>query len=241
MNKKEIDLLINKAGQWFGDVIVENHIQNIQKLVNPKEFKINELLLPYLSVLYSGKIDAENLARVLILPRVLSSSITTSFGSNMQLFISDVMEDSFGSLVSGIDIEFIDKIDGEKKYAQLKLGPNTINKDDVDTINSHFKSIKGLAKQNKVQLSGLVVGVLYGSELELSAHYKKLRDRDFYSVYCGTDFWLRLTGDKKFFSKLVNEFAEQSKKIKSNEMIEETIIKLSQSKAIQDYVDRFKD
>ncbi|MBT5734874.1 restriction endonuclease [bacterium] len=241
MKNKDINALINKAGQWYKNTIIENHIKNTQKLVNAKEFKINEMLLPYLSVLYSGKMDAKNLAAVLILPRVFGPSITTSFGQNMQLFISDVLQDSFGSLVSGIDIEFIDQIDGEKKYAQLKLGPNTINYDDVTTIDSHFKSIKGLAKQNKVQLSGLVVGVLYGLDHELNANYKKLRDHHFYDVYCGADFWLRLTGDDKFFNKLVNEFVNQSKKIKSNEMLEDTILKLSQSKEIQDYVSRFNN
>ena len=32
-------------------------------------------------------------------------------------------------------------IDGEKKYCQLKSGPDTINKDDVETIAGHFKSV----------------------------------------------------------------------------------------------------
>jgi hypothetical protein len=31
-------------------------------------------------------------------------------------------------MVAGIDIEFIDAIDGRRKYCQAKLGPNTITR-----------------------------------------------------------------------------------------------------------------
>ena len=37
MNNKEINLLINKAGQWFGDVIVENHIKKLESQYLDKE------------------------------------------------------------------------------------------------------------------------------------------------------------------------------------------------------------
>jgi hypothetical protein len=48
--------------------------------------------------------------------------------------IPEIFEGMMGSVVHGIDIEFIDAIDGRKKYCQLKSGPSTINKDDVVTI-----------------------------------------------------------------------------------------------------------
>jgi len=68
----------------------------------------------------------------------------------MQKFISDVLKDSFGSMVAGIDIEFIDAIDGRKKYCQAKLGPNTINKDDIETIHNHFKAARNLGRTNNI-------------------------------------------------------------------------------------------
>lgn len=55
-----------------------------------------------------------------------------------------MLKNSFGSMVSGIDIEFEDALDGRHKYCQVKLGPNTINKDDVVTIHNHFKDARNL-------------------------------------------------------------------------------------------------
>ena len=39
-----------------------------------------------------------------------------------------MLKNSFGSMVSGIDIEFDDALDGRHKYCQVKLGSNTIKK-----------------------------------------------------------------------------------------------------------------
>ena len=67
----------------------------------------------------------------------------------MQTFISSVLE-SYGSLVPGIDLEFIDGLDGRKKYCQAKLGPNTLNKDDITTIHNHFRNARNLGKTNNL-------------------------------------------------------------------------------------------
>ena len=106
---------------------------------------------------------------------MLGASITTSFGQNLQRFTSDVLG-AFGSTTQGIDIEFIDQIDKQKKYCQLKAGPNTINKDDVDTIHNHFRNIRNLARTNNLQvtLQDLVVGVIYRESYQLSGHYKAI-------------------------------------------------------------------
>ncbi|MEI3611152.1 PmeII family type II restriction endonuclease [Pseudogracilibacillus sp. SO30301A] len=60
-----------------------------------------------------------------------------------------------------MDIEFIDKLDGRKKYCQIKADPNTINHDDVTTIKNHFNGIRNLARTNNLQigLNDLIVGV----------------------------------------------------------------------------------
>ena len=231
-------LLIEAAGIWFKETIVANHIENTKKLKDVKEFKYNPLLAPYLSVFLTGELDAYGIARILVLPRVLQTSITTSFGTNMQFFISDVLADTYGSVISGLDIEYVDHIDGRQKYAQVKLGPNTINADDVKTIHDHFSSTRRLAATNKrhIALSDMVVGVLYGDNSQLSAHYKKLNDEHNYTVSVGKDFWVRLTGDDEFFDKLIGEFVEQSKKLKPNKLVEEVIEELASSDEIQSLV-----
>ena len=231
----ENQIVLDKAKEWFKEKIVANHIKNTQALRNPKEFDINTFLATYLSAFLTGKVSKDGIARTLVYARSLSTSITTSFGLNMQNFISDVLQSSYGSVVAGIDIEFEDKIDGRKKYAQLKLGPNTINKDDVTTIDNHFKAIRGLAKQNQrqINLTDLIVGVLYGEEADLSAHYKKLRDDYNYPVFVGNDFWHRLSGDDMFFSKLIHSISEISNEVNSSDIVEQVIKDLSSTEAIK--------
>jgi hypothetical protein len=106
------------------------------------------------------------------------------------------------------DIEFVDAIDGRRKYCQCKAGPNTINKDDVTTILGHFRHLHNKARIDKmsVYVDDMIVGVLYGEKDELSAHYKTIDSH--YPVYCGADFWKRLTGDDDFYHRLAKAFGE---------------------------------
>lgn len=200
-NKNEI---LEKAKIWFRETIVENHAINTKKLKNPKEFNINPFLAIYLANFLTGNSKPESIAKALIYPRVLGNSITTSFGQNIQKFTGEVL-DAFGSTTSGIDIEFIDQIDGRKKYCQLKAGPNTLNKDDVETIAGHFKSVIRLAKTNNLTVSfnDLVVGLIYGEKEEISGHYKRITSQYYFPILYAQDFWHRLTGDIDFYQDLV--------------------------------------
>ena len=102
--------ILDTAKQWFRERIAQNHIKNTEKLVNPNEFNINPFLTVYLANFLTGNSNPESIAKALLFPRVLGTSITTSFGNNMQGFTS-VLQDAVGSTTSGIDIEFIDQID----------------------------------------------------------------------------------------------------------------------------------
>ena len=132
INEEQRQHILNAAKQWFKETIAQNHIKNTKKLVNPKEFNINPFLAVYLANFLTGNSSPESIAKALLFPRVLGTSINTSFGTNMQSFIGAI-QDAVGSTASGMDIEFTDQTDGRKKYCQLKAGPNTINKDDVET------------------------------------------------------------------------------------------------------------
>jgi len=226
--------VLDAAKEWFRNTMVNNHIANTEKLVNPNEFNINMFLTPYLSYYLTGKISAEGIAKSLVLARVLSTSITTSFGTNLQNFISTVLVNAYGSIVHGVDISYVDKIDGRTKYAQLKLGPNTINSPDVKTIHDHFKDIKNLARTNHLQIlnDDLVVGVLYGKDEFLSAHYLKLREEHHYSVLAGNDFWLRLTGDDQFMDKLAQVIRESFEDVNTTSILDNVIKQLSETDQI---------
>lgn len=237
MDTAQQDALLEKAAQWFSSVVMENHKANTTKLANPKEFDINPFLAPYLAAFHGGALTPETVARALILPRVLGTSITTSFGTNIQKFTTEVLQEVFGSTTDGIDIEFQDAITGQKTYAQVKLGPNTINKDDVQTIHGHFTKALRLAKTNNAKMgeAALVVGVLYGEERSLSGHYKALRDHHRYPVWVGADFWQRLTGAPDFYKRLIDTIAQVAIAANGKQLIEETITTLAATPELQKY------
>lgn len=232
INETEI---LNKAKEWFKETIAVNHIKNTKKLENADEFNINPFLAVYLANFLTGNSDPESIAKVLIYPRVLGTSITTSFGTNIQKFTSTVLK-AFGSTTSGIDIEFEDKIDGRKKYCQLKAGPNNINKDDVETIAGHFKSVINLARTNNIRVSfdDMIVGVIYGDKQALSSHYKRITNAYNYPVYAGVEFWERLTGDKEFYNKLIEAIRSVAIEADYSSELNNVIKKLSENDKIQE-------
>lgn len=225
-NTKSKEEILEDAKKFFEEVLARNHLKNLNKLTNLHAFNYNPFLLDYLATFLEGEASSLSMAKSLIYPRILGSSITTSFGQNIQKFCSDVLP-GYGSAVSGIDLEFTDKVDGRTKYCQIKAGPNTINKDDVTTINNHFVSIRNLARTNNLSLEhgDLIVGVLYGEPNELSANYKKVQAD--HSVYIGNEFWQRLTGDADFYSDLINAFGDIAKKFSAKEQLDQTIAQLA--------------
>ena len=227
--------VLEKAKTWFKRRIVDGHIVRTETLKAATEFNINPFTAPYLSAFLTGSVTAEGIAKALVYPRVLGTSISTSFGQNLQSFISDVLGDAFGSLIPGIDISFIDKTDGRQKHAQLKLGPNTINADDVTTIHNHFKGIRNLARTNQVSVGAadLVVCVMYGTEDDVSGHYKSLRDNHHYPLFVGTEFWYRLTGDETFFAKLVQAISQTLGEVNASETVDSVIRQLANTSEIQ--------
>lgn len=190
---------------YFEKKIFEQHIKSTLKNHSKlKSYKINPIVVKYLSKVLDDKYSPEGIAKALYYPRVLGTSINTSFGTQIQnMFVE--LGIAQGSLIKGMDIEFFDKIDKRKKWCQLKAGPNTINSEDVKPLIKKFTNTINLARTNKA-LSGIsntdfVVGVLYGEPSELSMHYKKI-DKT-HPVLVGKDFWHRITGYPNFYDQLV--------------------------------------
>lgn len=208
MDEKNKLAIIEKGKEFFRTIIIPNHLNKFKKL-KLNDFDINPFLVNYLAAFLCGNTEPVSLAKALIYPRVLGTSINTSFGQNIQIFISSLAEVAGNaSGIDGIDIEFIDALDGRRKYCQCKAGPKTINKDDVATIMGHFGHLQGKARLDRLEigLTDLIVGVLYGDRTELSNNYKNI-DKT-YPVYCGKEFWEHLTGDEHFYLRLSKAFGE---------------------------------
>lgn len=227
LEQKELDNIIDRFKQFFKNEIATNHLKNTEKLVSLDAFNLNPFLDVYKAFFLTGKGDAESIARALVYPRVLGTSINTSFGQQLQKYCSEIL-DGFASTTAGIDIEFIDKVDGRKKYCQIKAGPNTINRDDVTTIKNHFDGVRNLARTNNLHIgiNDLIVGVFYGTPTQLSTHYKAI-DKE-YPVMIGKDFWHRLTGYEGFYDQLGNTMGEIALEYDSSELIERVIKELAE-------------
>lgn len=227
MTNQEKEAILHAAKSFFRNRIAPNHIKNTKKLQSLNEFNVNPFLNKYLAQFSFGDSSPESIAKALIYPRVLGTSITTSFGTNMQYFCNDVLS-SFASTTSGIDIEFNDALDGRRKFCQVKAGPQTINKDDITTIKDHFKGVRNLARTNGLPLAitDCIVGVFYGTSNSLSQFYKKI-DED-YPVLVGQEFWHHLTGDPNFYDDLINAFAEVADEMDSSVLLQNTVEKLAQ-------------
>jgi len=93
--------ILSKAKDFFRNRIALRHKVNIEKLSDPGEFDINPFLQFYLAKILCGNTSPESLARALIYPRVLSTSITTTFGTQMQFFCSEVLEGFVSKIIFG--------------------------------------------------------------------------------------------------------------------------------------------
>lgn len=223
MNTRERKRIIENAQEFFRREIVQSHIEGAcERASRLSEYNVNPFLFKYLANFLTGNDDPESIAKALVLPRILGSSITTSFGMKIQSLISSLFQ-GLGSTTLGIDIEFVDAIDGRKKYCQLKAGPNTINHDDVTTIVNHFNGVRSLARTNNltVGIDDMIVGVVYGDPSELSSHYKRVGQN--YPVHIGQDFWHRLTGKEDFYFELIDAIGVVALEVDASKIVERTI------------------
>lgn len=217
--KKEI---LNTAVKFFKEKFVKSHVSKIEEVKHLKSFDYTAFYVNYLSNFLTGNDSSKSLAKALIYPRILATSPSTIFGNVAQKFCS-TLKGVLGSTTTGIDLEFVDQIDGRYKFAQIKLGVNTINSKDVNPMIEEFRKAKRLAMQNNRQImdADFMAGILFGSHEGMSASYKNIEK--YFPVYVGKDFWQRLTGDDNFYNDLINELGKLAKEAKAKKKLEVAI------------------
>ena len=224
MTETERQEALERAKVFFRENIISSHLRNIEKITSLNDFNVNPFLYRYLACSVFGDLSAESIAKTLLYPRILGTSITTTFGNKLQKFCHEVLP-AFASTTSGIDIEFFDALDGRKKYCQVKAGPNTINFDDITTIKNHFTSIRNLARQNGLVNLNMgtdcIVGVFYGTNETLSSFYRRINEAN--PVYVGKDFWHRLTGSELFYQNLIDAIGSVTEEIDARGIISRTL------------------
>lgn len=223
-NKKQI---LDKAKKWWKNKVIEPHKKKSKELSSSDKFSINPFLVLYLANFLEGKNDPKSIAKSLIYPRALGTSPNTIFGTEFQKMIINVFDEIKGSAVKGIDIEFIDRIDGRRKYCQIKAGPNVINYDDVATIKDHFKKALAIAKTNSMDMrhEDLILCIIYGETSQKSSFIRKVEED--YAVLIGKEFWERVIGDGSFYKDLFIALKEVSAKCNCRKMVNDTVNELS--------------
>ena len=229
MPNRNQDELIKDIVEYFKVYIFENHITaSINTHSKLKSYNINPIVVKYLSKILENEYTAIGVAKALFYPRVLGTSINTSFGTRIQNMFVD-LKIAEGSLIKGMDIEFMDKIDKRRKWCQLKSGPNTINSEDVKPLIKKFTDTINLARTNKafknINNTDFIVGVLYGEIDELSMHYKVIDQT--HPVIIGKEFWHRVTGFSGFYDGLVQNLQLLIENIDTQDLINLGVEKLS--------------
>lgn len=100
MTEQQKQAIIESGKQYFRSIIIPNHLKNLNKL-HLSSFDINPFLINYLAAFLCGNTQPTSLAKALVYPRILGTSLNTSFGQNVQVFISQLQEVVGGA--SGID------------------------------------------------------------------------------------------------------------------------------------------
>lgn len=227
MTEVQLRAIIVRAKKFFKNEIVPSHIARTEECRHLSNFRLNPFLDKYKANFITGNNEPRSIAMALVYPRVIGTSLNTIFGNKLQRFCSEVLQ-GFASTTSGIDIEFIDQIDGRRKYCQVKAGTNTINADDVDTVRHHFAGVRALARTNNltIGINDMIVGVMYGEHDELSSHYRRI-ERE-YPVIVGVDFWHRLTGRADFYTRITNAIGDVASEYDSSELVESVIDDLTE-------------
>ncbi|MDR0265066.1 MAG: hypothetical protein LBJ04_17745 [Sphingobacterium sp.] len=198
--------LLSSIVDYFQQEIFEPHLRNLQNdYANFDSYSANPFLLPYLSKIIEGEYSERGIAKALYLPRVLSSSITTAFGTHIKkILINNNLAES-RSTNSNI-ISFTDHISGLYTACILKAGPNTINSGDKSPIRSSLRSIENV--ENKA------IGIIYGAENELNGSYVNLQEE--FDIFVGRQFWQRITGYENFYINLSERLRVLSENLDTN-------------------------
>ena len=80
MDNTEKQEILAKAKMFFKKRIIDKHIVNTKKCEDLSKFNVNPFLHKYLAQYAFGDSSPQSMAKALIYPRILGTSINTSFG-----------------------------------------------------------------------------------------------------------------------------------------------------------------
>lgn len=221
MTEKQKQIILENSKELFRKSILPVNL-NFFNHLKLKDFDVDPLM--FLAVGLSPK----SMAKALVYPKVLELCVSSGIGSDDFLWqISRVSQRI--SINEHQFLEFVDAIDGRKKYAWCTFS-RMLSRHDMNRLLCCFKDILKERSQNDPAflIDDLVVGVLFGDPIKLSAEFRTLQTT--YPVYCGREFWEHITGDKLFYKRLMKAFFDvvEEEQTEGSDLIRQKVKEIAQ-------------
>ena len=197
ISKKAIVNFVEKNIQKFHDKRLDSiktlQLGTILEKKNPYLFKAKNILL------------AEEFIKT-IADAFLSSQEEAIFGGFLEELAIFICEKAYGgtkSSAEGIDLEF--SKGGAHYLAAIKSGPNWGNSQQIRRMEQNFKQAKRIFRTSASKSQNIIAvnGCCYGKEPH--------PDKGDYFKYCGQDFWELISGDKNFYTEIIEPLGHKAK------------------------------
>lgn len=157
---------------------------------------LNGFSVGFLAAEVGGAITAESIARALVLPRALGSSVSTVLGTRVRQ-LCEIVEPSARLRGSALqEIEFVDKVDGRKRIGRFFGGPKNANTGRSVPVGKELAALHAAHGGAKKRITACIT---HGEQRDL--HPSFLAAQIPYEVLVGADFWHRLSGDATFYKR----------------------------------------
>lgn len=167
-------------------------LQTLLRRKNPYLFKSKNLVI------------ATDLIRSL-LDAHLSSQEETLFGDFLEglaIYVAETVHNGWKSSTMGIDLEFAK--DGSRYIVSIKSGPNWGNSSQIKKMESDFSTAAQVVRQGNMNINVVAVnGCCYGRQ--------ENPDKGSYHKLCGQAFWELISGDAKFYTRIVEPLGHNAK------------------------------
>lgn len=168
-----------------------------------KDLRLEELEINVLLIKALGFTTAEDTIEFYLYQRVTRGAVT-SWGQKALEDLCRVagakkIPESENVAVSGKRFDLKKEKDGTTYYVQLKSGPNTMNIGMIDSLNTMIQRIE----EKHTSAMG-ILGMTYGTESQISSQIRGKLDDFERRAYIGEKFWELLSGEEKYYRKLIN-------------------------------------
>lgn len=186
--KKVVQAIAESLETFYGTLIEKIDTLDIKKVMKRKN--------PYL---YRAK-AMENASEIVdsVLSAFVTSSEETIFGNCFFEPIAIAVSGGNKALAEGIDLMIHNSEANTIHAIAVKSGPSVFNADSKKRQEQNFMAAAKLAQQAKARYEALI-GYCYGKKKDSGRGKPKM-----YQELAGKQFWTELTGDEKFYIKIIN-------------------------------------